>query len=113
MTGSEEFGIQSIPPRYDINNSYYIYTSEGYTKAVEEIETEEREIAEAELQAIAEQNLETEEIERLEQIQRENEKQILTEIKLKDMEVEQQLADLSEYDMDEEIPPGSTLDLLA
>ena len=113
MSGTNEYGIQSIPPHYDVNNSYYVYTSEGYSKAVEEIDTEERDIAEAELRADTQQRLDSEEIERLEDLNREVEKQILEGIHLKEKQVELQLVDLGEYEEKEEIPTGSNVNLLA
>ncbi|MBI9099151.1 MAG: hypothetical protein JEY91_11770 [Spirochaetaceae bacterium] len=113
MTGSDEYGIQSIPPRYDEYNSYYIYTSEGYSRAVEEIDAEEGEIAEAELKAEMEQRLNSEEIARLEEMNREDEKRILEEIHLKEELREQQIANPSEYIQEDETPPGTNVDLLA
>jgi len=114
MTVTDDYGIQSVPPRYDENNSFYVHTSEGYSKAVEEIDAEEREIAEAELRAETQQRLDFEEAERFEELNRENEKQILEEIRLKENQIEYQIADLEEYNPEEEIPPpGTNLDLLA
>ena len=113
MSGADEYGIQSIPPRYDVSNSYYVYTSEGYSRAVEEIDAEEREIAEAELRAETQQRLDFEEVERLESLNRENEKQILEEIRLKEDQMELHNADIRQYDNPEENIPGRNIDLLA
>jgi len=113
MSGTEEYGIQSIPPRYDEYNSYYIHTSEGYNRAVEEIEAEERDIAEEEMINNSQQRLDSDEIERLEAVNRENEKRILEEIKLKEEQRELQTADISEYENHDEIQPGLNVDLLA
>jgi hypothetical protein len=113
MTGTDEYGIQSIPPRYDESNSYYIYTSEGYSKAVDDINAEEREIAEAAIRAETQQRLDSEEIEKLESLNREMEKKILEEIHLKEKLLEIRMADLEEYIQEEEIIPGTNIDLLA
>lgn len=113
MSGIDEYGIQSIPPRYDEHNSYYVHTSEGYSRAVEEIEAEEREIAEAELRDETQKRLESEEMIRLEEYNRENEKRILEEIRLREEQRELQISDLDEYNPEETPPPGTNLDLLA
>ena len=113
MSGTEEYGIQPIPPRYDGYNSFYIHTSEGYNKAVEEIEAEERDIAEEKKISDSQLSLDFDENVRLETINRENEKRILEEINQKEEVIEQQTADISEYIFHEEILPGTNVDLLA
>ena len=113
MTGHEDFGIQSIPPQYDVNNSYYVYTSEGYKRAVENIDAEERGIVEAEIRTEEQLRLDLEERKRIEEIYRRNDKMILAEIQRKEYEEIQLLKDLEEYNSDEEIdPPGTNVDLL-
>lgn len=113
MSDTEEYGIQSIPPRYDQYNSFYIHTSEGYEKAVEDIDAEKRDVAEAEMRTEEQLRLDSEELKRLEEADRENEKRILEEIHQKEIQVEFKNADVSEYDEGNDIPPGSNVDLLA
>lgn len=113
MTGTEEYGIQSISPRYDENNSYYIYSSEGYRRAVEQIDDEVRGIAEAEIEAETQTRLNSDEIEKLESQNREMEKRILEDIHLREKEREYPSPDVEEYTHDEEISNGSNIDLLA
>ncbi len=112
MTGIDEFSIQSITPVYDKNNSYYIYTSEGYNRAIEKIDAEKRDIAEAEARAETEQRLDFEEIERVEAMKRENDKLFLQQIREKEEEMERQMAEADDYIIDNTPLPGSNLDIL-
>lgn len=138
----DDYGIQSVPPRYDEYNSYYVHTSEGYSRAVEEIEAREREAAEAEIKAQSQkiieeerlrgtygdiiespedeeshiaksEGLSEEDLRRLEAYNREREREILNEIRMREEEISAQTADISEYVAREETPPGTNLDLLA
>ncbi|MBB6481279.1 hypothetical protein [Spirochaeta isovalerica] len=129
---SEDYGIRSVPPRYDEYNSYFIHTSEGYEKAVEQIEAEEREQSAAEIQRAMEADLRTreekelsdeqrlvseitaeEEMRKSEEYHRQREQAILDDIRLKEEEVAAQKAEISEYEDREEDPPGTRVDLLA
>ncbi len=113
MSGIGEYGIQSISPQYDVNNSYYVYTSEGYRRAVEEIETEKRESTEPEIKTEKQTFDESGRLLKLEQLHRENEKLIISEIKLKEYEKAINIKVLEEYNTREEITIGTNVDLLA
>ena len=113
MSGTEEYGIQSIPPRYDENNSFYIHNSDGYNRVVEEIDAEKRDIADTELKAVEQQRLEYEDNVRISEIKREDEKRFLESIRLKEEQIELHTADISEYEPEEEILSGTNVDLLA
>lgn len=113
MSSTENYGIQSIPPPYDENNRYYIHTSEGYSRVLEEIDTEQRDIADTERIEERQQRLDSDEIERLEAVNRENEKRILEEIGLKEKQSKLQIADVAEYLLDDEALRGTNIDLLA
>ena len=129
---SEDYGIRPVPPRYNEYNSFYIYTSEGYRKAVEEIEASEREQAENEVHKAMEEDLSTRELDslsdkerleaalaaeeekqRTEEYTRERDREILDEIRLKEEQIAAQRADVQEYEEENQDPPGTKLDLLA
>lgn len=113
MSGAEEYGVRSIPPRYDEYNSLYVHNSQEYEKTVEEIDSEKRDMAEAEIKADQEKRLELEEYERLSVFRREDEKRVLESIHLKEKEMELRDLDASEYEPDDEEFSGTNVDLLA
>ncbi len=113
MSDINKFGIQSISPQYDVNNSYYVYTSEGYRRAVEEIDTEKRESTEPEIITEKQTYDESERLLELEQFHRENEKLIIAEIKQKGYEKAINIKALENYNTREEIAIGTNVDLLA
>lgn len=109
-----EYGIQSVPPRYEEYDSYYVHNSEGYEKAVDQIDAEEREEAEAETREKENRIHDEEDRRRIEEYNRLRERQILEEINRKEEEIESQSADVSEYEeSDTSPPPGTRVDLLA
>lgn len=113
MSGTEEYGIQSIPPRYYENNSFYVHNSDGYNRAVENFDTEKRDIADAELKAVEQQRFKIDDNERFSEIKREDEKKFLESIRLKKKQVELHTTDISEYVPEEEFLSGTNVDLLA
>lgn len=111
---SDDYGIQSVPPRYDRYDSFYIHTSEGYSRAVEEIDGQMRDEAAVEARTVEQKTLDGEEQRRLEEYKREQERAVLEEIRLKEELTAAQREGVSEYDGEEDSPPpGTSVDLLA